>query len=57
MRYGLLVALVGLGLVYFFGEVAPTSWSGSGSMFSAIDGAKSLGSSVGTAFERAADQF
>ena len=55
MRYGLLLVLIGVGLLYFLGQVAPPSWSiptlpGAG-------GGTSLGRSVGSAFDSAADLF
>ena len=55
MRYALLLVLVGLGLVYFLGQVGPLSWSAP--TLPGMEATRNLGSSIGTAFERAADRF
>ncbi len=55
MRYALLLALIGFALVYFLGPVGPPSWSDFTSP--GTGGSTSLGRSIGSTFEHAADLF
>ena len=58
MKYAFLMAVIALGALYLFRDAIPPEWRMSEpSSVSRVTGARNLGSAVGNALERAADQF